>query len=302
MTYQEFQQFIVTKLQEHFDASASVSIRPIRKNNNVVLDGLTILEEGINVSPTIYLNTYYEAYKDGQSPESLLTDILKLYDANRPTDSIDIRFYTDFDNISNRILFKLIHYDKNEALLAEIPHFRYLDLAIVFYCLISTTPTGSATILIKNSHLSYWNISKENLLQYAKENTPRLLPHTMQTLSSLLEEYGENLTDEDDSDNSRSHTIYVLSNRRKLYGACCMLYPNLLKETAKRLGSGLYILPSSIHEVLLIPATKDINPSALNLMVREVNDTQVADEEILADHIYYYSLTNEALTVHQSLV
>lgn len=312
MTYQEFQHAIASGLQEHFGSSASITIRPIRKNNNVILDGLAILEDGLNISPTIYLNAYYEEYRQGQSIPSLITAILTLYEKNRPTDSIDVRFYTDFSNIRDRILFKLIHYDKNEALLTETPHFRYLDLAIVFYCLISTTPAGSATILIKNSHLAYWDISEEELFRCARKNTPVLLPHILQPLSEIIDSVIDgsshntdintsNCSDRDSRSNSDCN-IYVLTNRCKLYGAACILYPDMLKDIAAKLGSSLYILPSSIHEVLLIPATNDISTAELNRMVCEVNDSQVADEEILSDHIYYYSLPEEALTMKQPLI
>lgn len=296
MTYQEFQHAVVTGLSEHFFGSASISIRPIQKNNNVTLDGLTILEEGMNISPTIYLNAYYEAYQNGQTLPALITDILTLYDKNRPIHSIDVRFYTDINNIHSRILFKLIHYKKNEALLNEIPHFRYLDLAIVFYCLISATPAGSATILIRNSHLAYWSITRDELFNYAMENTPRLLPHMIQSLADILNP----LSDSSLQDNSTA--VYVLTNHSKLYGAACILYPDILKEFSLKSGSNLYVLPSSIHEVLLIPSSGSIHPEELNRMVCEVNATQVADEEILSDHIYYYSLSNESLTMQQTLI
>lgn len=309
MTYQKFQHDIVSGLKEHFGSSASITIRPVRKNNNVILDGLAILEEGLNISPTIYLNPYYEAYRQGQNIPSLIADILTLYEKNRPTDSIDVRFYTDFHNIRDRILFKIIHYGKNEVLLTETPHFRYLDLAIVFYCLISTTPAGSATILIKNSHLAYWNITEDELFRCACENTPKLLPHILRPLSDVIDGF-MNSSSQDTEINthtsncsvhdSRSNSecnIYVLTNRCKLYGASCILYPDILQDIAEKFKNSLYILPSSIHEVLLIPSTNNISPVELNRMVCEVNDSQVADDEILSDHIYYYSLSKRSLTM-----
>ena len=89
--------------------------------------------------------------------------------------------------------------------------------------------------------------------------------------------------------------MYVLSNKSKLNGSGCILYQNLLRSLGKKLESDFYILPSSVHEVLLIPADDQDSYEELTAMVQEVNATQLANEEILSDHVYYYSREAEKL-------
>ncbi|MFQ9086043.1 MAG: DUF5688 family protein [Roseburia sp.] len=209
-------------------------------------------------------------------------------------------FFTDYANVRPHIAYKLIHYERNRHLLADLPHFRYLDLAIVFYCLVSSSPSGNATILIRKDHLRFWNISPTQLFDAAKENTPRLLSYDLSNMNDLMEELlvpaHSTLSDPDiKKEDAAICPMYVLTNQNKLNGASCILYEHLLEHFADRLCCDLYILPSSIHEVILIPATSDTSYQELSQMVQEVNDTQVSPEEILSDHVYYFSRSSGSI-------
>ena len=187
MTYDTFKEQILAGMKARIPL-ASLSIQSVVKNNNVQLDGLTIMEGGTNLSPTIYLNYFYETYQNGVEFSSILDTILHTYQSNKPRGKIDTSFFTDYANVRPHIAYKLIHYERNRHLLADLPHFRYLDLAIVFYCLVSSSPSGSATILIRKDHLRFWNISPTQLFDAAKENTPRLLSYDLRNMNDLMEE------------------------------------------------------------------------------------------------------------------
>ena len=293
MTYDTFKEQILAGMKDRIPL-ASVSIQSVVKNNNVQLDGLTIMEGGTNLSPTIYLNYFYETYQNGVEFSSILDTILHTYQSNKPRGKIDTSFFTDYANVRPHIAYKLIHYERNRHLLADLPHFRYLDLAIVFYCLVSSSPSGNATILIRKDHLRFWNISPTQLFDAAKENTPMLLSYDLRNMNDLMEELlapaHSTLSDPDiKKEDAAICPMYVLTNQNKLNGASCILYEHLLEHFADRLCCDLYILPSSIHEVILIPATSDTSYQELSQMVQEVNDTQVSPEEILSDHVYYFS-------------
>ena len=258
------------------------------------------MEGGTNLSPTIYLNYFYETYQNGVEFSSILDTILHTYQSNKPRGKIDTSFFTDYANARPHIAYKLIHYERNRHLLADLPHFRYLDLAIVFYCLVSSSPSGSATILIRKDHLHFWNISPTQLFDAAKENTPRLLSYDLRNMNDLMEELlapaHSALSDPDiKKEDAAICPMYVLTNQNKLNGASCILYEHLLEHFADRLCCDLYILPSSIHEVILIPATSDTSYQELSQMVQEVNDTQVSPEEILSDHVYYFSRSSGSI-------
>ena len=299
MTYDTFKEQILAGMKARIPL-ASLSIQSVVKNNNVQLDGLTIMEGGTNLSPTIYLNYFYETYQNGVEFSSILNTILHTYQSNKPRGKIDTSFFTDYANVRSHIAYKLLHYERNRHLLADLPHFRYLDLAIVFYCLVSSSPSGNATILIRKDHLRFWNISPTQLFDAAKENTPRLLSYDLRNMNDLMEELlapaHSTLSDPDiKKEDAAICPMYVLTNQNNLNGASCILYEHLLEHFADRLCCDLYILPSSIHEVILIPATSDTSYQELSQMVQEVNDTQVSPEEILSDHVYYFSRSSGSI-------
>ncbi len=292
MTFDTFKSTVFDSLCAYYGDNYTLSIRRIPKNNQICLDGLTIQENGCNISPTIYLNPYYEEFKNGVSLYTILEKIKNLYAINRPTENIDIRFFTDFTQVQDRICMKLIHYEKNRELLKEIPHIRFLDLAIVFYYLINLIPGENATILIYNNHMEHWNTTPQTLYQYAKENSPKLLPYYFDDIFSILsdldslEEYSER----------PENPLYVLTNSEKLFGAAAILYPGVLSSIADRLNRDLVIFPSSIHEVLILPITDSKDLSKYEHIINDINQSHLIPEEVLSDHAYCYSRKDKSIT------
>lgn len=301
MTYQTFTDSVVDYLHQNLGKSCKITIQPIIKNNHLILDGLTILEEDLNVSPTIYLNYYYSELASGEkSMETIQKQVLQTYLANRPTEPIDVSFFTNYENVRRRFVYKLVNQKQNEELLSEIPHVKYLDLAIIFYCLVSTTPMGNATILIHNNHLNYWNITRETLYQEALHNTPLLLPHELLDMNHVLSDI--TAMDTNFSEPDVISPMNILTNTQRLNGAGVILYPKLLEKISDTLSNDLYVIPSSIHEVLLLPAEPYYTVAELNEMIDEVNTTQVSAEEILSNHVYYYSRKEKALQIPESIL
>lgn len=298
MTYQEFKTLLCDSLQKELGSDIKVTIQDITKNNDTHHEGLTFLSNQYNLSPTIYLGYYYHQYENGKSFTDILNDILQIYREHCPRENIDISFFTDYDKVKSHITFKLINYERNKRLLSSVPHFRFLDLAIVFNCLVEASPTGSATILIYNHHLKFWGITKDDLYALAISNTPRLLQYDLRNMSDVLKElFSEDTPSSLCADTNVLFPMYVLSNQHKLNGSNCILYQNLLKKFADRLGCDLFILPSSVHEVIIIPASNDTSHQELSDMVREVNRTQLSKEEVLSDHVYYFSRETSRITM-----
>lgn len=289
MNYETFKKAIIKRLEYEIPNPKTVSIQSVSKNNGLNLDGLVIMESGRNISPTLYLNYYYDSYLSGTSFQQIYETILKNYEDNKPSQNIDIRFFTDFNNVSQKIAFKIIHYDRNKKLLDTVPHIHYLDLAIVFFCLIELKEAqGSATILIHQSHINYWGVTVRELFDLAQTNVPKLLEPAFYNMNDILGDLsGQNCLLPDTVPDS-PYPMFVLTNHLKLYGAGCMIYENLLKKYAQKFNTDFYILPSSVHEVLLVPADEKKCLKDLSDMVKEVNET-LSEEDILSDHAYYYS-------------
>lgn len=287
MKYQEFIEKVKTHISSQLNSGQKIAIHQVTKNNGLVYDGLFIVDPVLNVSPTIYLNPYYHRYLNGVSLEDIYEDILTTYYTNLPKQDFDVSVFTDFSKAKERIVMKLVNRRRNEALLQNVPFVPYLDLAIVFVCTVTEYLDEYATILIYHYHLQLWNITPEELYQIAMQNTPRLLPYKFENMENLLKSMFPNQIPLFDN-----IQLYILTNQLKVHGAISLLYPNLLSNIADILDSNLIIIPSSIHEVLILPekqAVEDHTIEDYNEMIREVNDTQLTDDEILGDHIYLYN-------------
>ncbi|MEY8427245.1 DUF5688 family protein [Lachnospiraceae bacterium 46-15] len=286
MKYEEFICRVQARLAEKLGDEVRAERRLIVKNNGVALEGIAIMEEGKKISPVIYLNDYYIVYQKGARFEEIVEDILKVYEKSRVNVSVDSDFYKDFEKVASRVVCKLVNYDRNEELLQRIPHICCLDLALVFYYALEDEEIGSGTILIFNSHLAMWGITRERLYEIARRNTPKIYPYEFREMREILEEnFGEmGLVLED----KEEFPMYVLSNAARSFGAVYILYDSVLAEIAEELEDDFYILPSSVHECIIVPSKVQADREELEDMVFEINRTQVLPEDVLSDHVYLY--------------
>ncbi len=293
MNYQEFLHDIKGQLCALLDPGASVEIRTITKNNGVDKDAFIISSPDTNLCPTIYLLPYYHRYLDGVSKEDIVEDIFTTYSRALPSYDFDTSVFTDFEKARHNIILRLVSYERNKELLASVPHKRFLDFAILFYCLLQADDSNQASILIYDDHLRFWNIDEEELYEIALSNTPKLLTHRLDNLHSILTEV---ISDSSEFADQEVFPIYVLSNQYRTYGASVLLYPNLIASLADRFEKDLVILPSSVHELLLLPTGGTPDMDYYADMVQQVNATQLADDEILSDHAYLYTRATHLLT------
>lgn len=297
MTYLEFEEKIVEELNRSLPEGTTTMVKPVTKNNGVILHGLIINDGKCNISPTIYLNYYYKEVEKGCTIDVLVNQIIAHYEKFRKDTDFDISFFTSWDKVKDMIAYKLINMDKNKMLLEEVPHIKYLDLAIVFYCYIpadmGVSEEGeSSSILIRNSHMEHWGVTVDDIYEVASNNTPLIHQAEIRNLGEIVSELMKNKGVEDmaiEDESFNSYPMYVLTNKTKLFGACCVLYKEVLSKFAEKMQSNLYIIPSSTHEVLLVPATVDCEPSYLTDLIQQVNATELDEEDILSDHVYYYN-------------
>ncbi len=306
MVYETFLMTIAAHLQQEFGAEYEISIRKIPKNNGITLDGLCVRRPNCPMSPTIYLNSYYTHYQDGMPLYDILSDISELYRNTSFPPDLTMTDLSDFKTLQPRIMFKLIHAASNDRLLENIPHIPWLDLAIVFYLSLDRSSSGQMTALIHNEHLDIWNLSLKNLWSCALHNTPLSFPAEINSMNRLLKKaaqknfassYDEETIQEILTQNESAAPLYVLSNELGLNGACCILYHNILKDFAERIGSDLIILPSSIHEVLLTPNYPDVSYEELSNMVTTINRTEVSPEDQLSNQVYLYTRADSRIQI-----
>lgn len=299
MTSREFNNLVVEALNNELGTGYQINVNTIPKNNGIKLSGLTIREDDINIAPTIYLEQFYDKYQDNHSIDMIIEEILNIYNENKMCSSMDVSFFTDFSNIKERIVFRLINFDANKELLEGVPHKKYLDLAIVFcYYLEEIADDKRGSILIKNEHMELWNSSVEELFDLADNNTPRIVGFEMKNIAEVIK-----ASDADVSlviDDETMPPLYVATNNSMLYGASCILYENMLKAFSLKLNSNLFIIPSSVHEVLLLPDCgddMDKQVTSLKETISFVNKNELIETDILSGNLYYYDLKSDAISI-----
>lgn len=306
MEFTSFKTLVKEEIERRAGEAYSVRLNDVMKNNGVVLCGLTVMQDDSNISPTIYLNNYYEAYENGQATLGMvINDVMDVYNKNKVNRKLDMRYFLNYESVKSRIAFKLINTQKNKELLKDIPHMEFLDLSIVFQFLISDENIGAASILIHNAHAKLWGVDERELYKRAMQNTPKLLQYELKNmrdvigdiLHSEINQYHEDDYNEYMEELGRCIPMYVLSNKNRTDGAACMLYPDLIGDFSKAMGSDLYIIPSSIHELLLLPAGDDDESGYIRDIIREVNETQLLEEEILSDSLYIYDSISKEIKI-----
>lgn len=280
MNYQEFVGSVTGFLRESLPGGTRLQLIPLEKNNGIIMDGLSVRKEGKRVAPMIYLDSYYREYLDGRSLRGICDQILECCEDSDFEEHFDVDFFREPERVRPTVAYRLINYEKNRELLQEIPHLPFLDLAVVFYSLLTDTPVGHATVLIRNSHLELWGKNTSWLYEAAKENTEKLLPKRLVSMEDMIYELSEGKQEPEYA----GVPMYVLTNSRKSFGAACLLYDGALGECFRRLEESYYLIPSSVHEVILIPASAVGDSRELCALVQEMNRTQVRSTEVLSGY------------------
>ena len=281
MEFNEFTDRITGLVQQKMGEGYTVTATKVLKNNDITRTGIVIMEKKDSMSPTIYLEEPYQQYQDGADVEEIVEEITVLYEQHSHNIKLDMDFFGDFSQVEDRIFHKVINYEKNRELLKSMPYFRWHDLAVVFYYAMQGKAFGRASIPIHSSHLDMWGKTAEEIYHTARRNMKQKMPELLVPIQKLLDRMPGLRMEES------SIPLYVLTNKEKIFGASAMLYSEKIKELADKLHSDLLIIPSSVHETLLLSDDREYD--SYREMVRAVNTTQVDPEEILSFNLYRYN-------------
>lgn len=190
----------------------------------------------------------------------------------------------------------LVNTQANKRMLQEMPHEKIEDLSAICYVDFPVESNdGKATMKVRNEHLKMWNVDAKEIFQQARTNTQPVNTPLLQSMDEMLlsifneEGHAENLLDENIDFGLRSHDmLYALTNVEKQYGASMITQPEVLNKLEQLFPEGFYVLPSSVHEVLIVPDNGEMEPKMLGEMVREVNKNEVERQEVLSDRVYSY--------------
>ena len=300
MEYLDFCEKVKLKLQELVEEGTTVRIQKVLKNNNVVRYAAIITERNSRISPSIYLENFYSDYINGRSLADVCDEVLHMHNTHKDGVTFNFEDYFNYEYVKNKLYVKAINKDKNEEFLKGVPYKEFLDLALVCYISLDEEEHGQATITVNNRNLEMWNVTKDHLFETAYinsyENMPPKLEKMTTVMRGLLKEKTGAMSDEeaekqidnviDMIEENGDNIIYVLTNSIKLNGSHYVTDEEYLIDFANKIDSDLYILPSSIHEVLIIPMSCGFKKEELIKMVRDINSTELSQGEVLSDNVY----------------
>lgn len=292
---QKFLDMVAAGIRERMVQSVDVWMERILKNNGAVRTGVAIGKNGSAVSQVVYLENYYHEFCEGKGMTEIIEEICSnLSELSEEVEAL-LPDFTDFSALRDRVVFRLINREANREMLENMPYVEVCDLAAVIWIFVENEAGEMLGNLVRRELMDFWKISADDLFQAALENTPRLLPARLQTLHSVLKEMMDGKLKEEMAEGwedamfpPETKECYVLSNTRLAYGAAAVLYPDCLQEAAEKMASDLVVIPSSLHEVLLMAYDEETDLDALRRMVCEVNKTCVSVEERLSDQVYLY--------------
>lgn len=301
MNYEEFLNQALTSLQSYFDshpqgpgAGIRIGIRDVEKLQGESYRGLTLACPASRVGASINAGPYFDMYLKGLPLEDalrrLLQDILPILDHPDWTDSL-LSF--SYEVCRDRLMLELIPQKGNEEQLRSLPWRKIADLALIVRVDFGGTEGSRASAIVNNALLSNFGISREKLFEDALAAASRSLPLTIRPMSEILAE----ISGPGFAWDSRSHIpLYVATNSRGFMGASVLAYPEFGPETSRLLQDDFFIIPSSIHEILLLPAGRFPCIPILPSIVKSVNQEQVAPEDRLSDNVYFYSRSLGCIT------
>lgn len=298
MEFYVFVKRIKAELEELCGKDYTVETREVFDNNGTVDKGMSIRRAGTKEFPVVSLNMYYEHYLEGLTAHEIAKDIWDMFNSFECSE-VEESILMDFDKVKDKVIFKLISYERNQKLLENMPYVMYCDLAIIFNVLLERDEKGQMTVPIHNYHIKLWGITEEELYQLAKKNTPKLYHAELTPMDELMEQLkrdeGENSADDfyertvDFNAEISPLPLYILSNTSLLNGATVILYDGLLRNIAEEMESDLILLPSSIHEIIILPDIEGLDIKVMEENVRWINKREVAVKDVLSDNIYKYN-------------
>ena len=309
MNYEDFkEQFTDDVMDRLFEQGIEVKIEMREVNKlNESYEAITVTPEGSNVGVNVNIDNFYEAMNNGKSYDEVLdkaVDIITKGINERPF--FDIDAMTDYSQMKDKLVMEVVSAETNKEMLANVPHQDMEDMAVVYRFVVNSDDEGRATILVTNQILDSMGVTPEQLHNDAMENAPNLKPVEIKGMTEVMAEMMgvsvEELAGMGMPADPANEQMYVATVPDKIHGAGVLAYQNFMDQAAERAGGDFYILPSSIHEVLIVPDNGAMKLADLEAMVKEVNATQVAPADKLTDSVYHYDSKEKIFELGEKFV
>ena len=300
MQFNDFCDYVCENISEYLPECSGLDaeIRDTTKSNGVSLKSLCVRDDSFSeYGSNIYLDYYYKKYMDKMNIEKIMEDIAEEYRRSREQikdRSLDLGKFTEPD--LDRIVPRILNYEKNIDQLGNCPYIVYQDLVITFRLVGDVTARDMMSVLVDNKMMNKMGMTPQELFHPAMENYKREFPPMLTSLGTVLSSLIGDVPDFM-MENTPEREIYVLSNKQNINGATTLLDDDTLERAAEELGGNYYILPSSVHECLLVPEGFANQIEDLTSMVHDINCAVVSDMDFLSDTVYHYDAMERKITM-----
>lgn len=289
LTFDEFKVRLEEMITEYLGEDGTVEYITNVKNNGTHREAFVLKGSDSKVSPCVYTEAMYDDYIDGLSMDEIM-EIIKMVFEER-VNVYDELFFADWNNVKRIITVAVINTEWNKESLERLIHRQFLDLSIICKCIVHEDEQRRASFNITREHTNNWGITEDELWEVALSNLKSEQFH-MRNLWAVMNMFG-------DEERTNENDLFVLTNGLCKDGAKAILRPECIRELAEKMKSDLYVIPSSIHELLCMPVNEDFSVNGINRMIQEVNHTQVEKEDRLSNNVYLYSRDTGEVTIAQ---
>lgn len=287
MDYEQFKAAFAEDLKTNLQKlgiEADVSEHHIEKLNDSY-DALSVTPKGSSIGVNANLDEIFHAMERGRDYSEVLSGVTEsLKGSLEHMPKFQVSDLTNYAEMKNRLAMEVVSAERNAKMLQDVPHEQMEDIAVVYRLVLDSSKDASSTILVTNDLMDKFGITHEQLHDDAMKNAPLIRPAEIKGMGETLNEIEHGPVLEPDPD----EFLFVAGVPDQNHGAAVIAYPNFFEDAAEKLGGDYFIIPSSIHEVLLVKDTGEMNSRDLAALIREVNATEVAPEDVLTDHAYHY--------------
>lgn len=299
MLFTDFKDYIQQNISAYLTsdyADAEFNLQHIAKSNGYEYDALTISKHGEKcaIIPALDLTRAFRDYQNGADLDEIVSKLADIR-MNAKLEGFDKESILTFEGVRERIMPRLVNTANNAKYLEGKPHIEIdSDISMMFVVRVEETAEGMADAVIDDRLLDLWGVDTATVKATAIENNRRQTPKFVNIEKALFG--GASDFDLDNIDLDAPMQLYILSNRQNTQGATMILNDDLMARIADRIGS-YYILPSSIHEVLILPKSAGAEAEELANMVKTVNSETVSEHEKLSDKVYEYNIEEHAVQI-----
>ncbi len=250
-------------------------------------EGLSVSTDKTGICPVLNLTSAFEQYENGTPINEVIDGFIDLL-ANIRKPSIDKSMILDWEAVKSRIYPRLINTSAHLDYLETHPHTEIADLSITYAVRVEETKDGIAEAVIDYNLQECWKVSTEDINAVAIENISRTAPLFANIEDMLFGHRAGSIEDARDI-NEVCMPFYILTTPTKCKGATMVLNTKVMQSIVDRFGE-VYILPSSVDEVIIVPKSLGGKASELARMVKDVNASEVRPEDRLSDNVYEYDI------------